>query len=1134
MDFEIKRNIESRNNILVASAISKLINVIKMKVKGNRTDMINIPEMLQLQEYCCHQNPIISKTALKALCDFISTSDYPPQLLVDWLAVLSSRTKCKTVFIQEIFELINLWLKNAQNYDIIIDTLVDILIEIMDANLNEWSVVQFHLWTTLNLCDLSVNSIAKKWLNATKRLFKFIFVSSAPVSYRSEFIKIFIKLLSYTSEYDLVFDIYSCVKMNSIDNILFLIKLLDDITCIIPLEFHETQYNLCLCWNEVMVALIQNGYEPSLILIKLETILKNCPYTVEYCLLTLARILNLCGQSYLHQIVNFGVKIILDYGCHKIISQAFIASILQWNQYKKFSIDYSDSVILSINSSFANKSKTYQTHHRSLIPHLTADTHIIITHNLVKLCSNFGDSLFISNWLAKIQKSKILLENSLFSLFLAGVYLSKLCNSTQHNTLLNILNKKYLLPLITYAIDRETNCHNRLDLINVIPFTACFQENIPLVINLIKQLEDYNEESLQMYSISMFYDLWKTESRCYRFLLYSLSKDKSGWQWNIVKSFTVQKLTKSNPNSDLVPIHKQMLTFYIKNKMFLPLQLTLESFIELCSAEYFSPEILLGLIDKNIINIHHPSIIASYCELLAECSNQTLDNEKRLNYLEKLWSLTLHSNVNTVKHALKSLCKIGIEYMSLKVLPKQFHDIQDIVTQLEDLEKLELFNGPIPGECWVKFLQNINEKCIEEAISMLSILLRQELNKTIRSRVPSDYEPKSLKHLPESSIARGLISYVVPRRKKMFNSDEVVKNYCLSVINRTDKPMYAFDWCFLETYISEGPQNKLWKESIILIVKQSITSTSAFRLLYKCYQFHEYFNTDEKKLLLNTLVKVSNIIYHEFQKQFIINVINDDKETNNIQSELLCYYLNNCKQILQNTEVHQDNKNFICNIFENIWCTIQLNNKKVLEVFLSCCHILPIQIVENMKPYPVHKDLVSKFIIMCCSQNIITSNESFDSLEQCIRASNQFSQTESFICNLIVEIFCLEHFVIYHNEFINNLMIYLVGFLKKSQTKESLDLMFSIFVSIIVSLSDFNCLSSTNDFKNKLIIFPSALVLFAKKSAQTSKIIEWLKTIKNVQNIPDLYSNLFKCCLAALKDDKYFNNWKNVQLCLLK
>lgn len=43
--------------------------------------------------------------------------------------------------------------------------------------------------------------------------------------------------------------------------------------------------------------------------------------------------------------------------------------------------------------------------------------------------------------------------------------------------------------------------------------------------------------------------------------------------------------------------------------------------------------------------------------------------------------------------------------------------------------------------------------------------------------------------------------------------------------------------------------------------------------------------------------------------------------------DLLYHILTECKQILQSPETHMENINFICNILENIWCTIHLENK---------------------------------------------------------------------------------------------------------------------------------------------------------------------------------------------------------------
>lgn len=100
------------------------------------------------------------------------------------------------------------------------------------------------------------------------------------------------------------------------------------------------------------------------------------------------------------------------------------------------------------------------------------------------------------------------------------------------------------------------------------------------------------------------------------------------------------------------------------------------------------------------------------------------------------------------------------------------------------------------------------------------------------------------------------MSFVVPKRKKVLDADEDIKVACLAIINGADKSMYPLDWCFLEKYIVEGPQSKLWKESVILIAKQSTRSTSAFRLLYKCYEHHLNFDVKIILFYIYLLLKI--------------------------------------------------------------------------------------------------------------------------------------------------------------------------------------------------------------------------------------------------------------------------------------
>lgn len=92
-----------------------------------------------------------------------------------------------------------------------------------------------------------------------------------------------------------------------------------------------------------------------------------------------------------------------------------------------------------------------------------------------RLCLEFTDKQFILKWLSEINHTSDLLNDTLFNFYMAGLYLSKICDRYQQQIVLKLLNKTILLPIVAYAIDLESNCYNRYDLIKVIPAAACIQ-----------------------------------------------------------------------------------------------------------------------------------------------------------------------------------------------------------------------------------------------------------------------------------------------------------------------------------------------------------------------------------------------------------------------------------------------------------------------------------------------------------------------------------------------------------------------------------------------------------------------------------------------------------------------------------
>lgn len=98
--------------------------------------------------------------------------------------------------------------------------------------------------------------------------------------------------------------------------------------------------------------------------------------------------------------------------------------------------------------------------------------------NFFRLSSEFYSKQFFSKWLSEINSASELINDSQFSFYFAGLYLSKIGDHSQQQAVLKLLNKKILLPLIAYSVDLETCHYNRFDLIKFIPTAACIQVKI--------------------------------------------------------------------------------------------------------------------------------------------------------------------------------------------------------------------------------------------------------------------------------------------------------------------------------------------------------------------------------------------------------------------------------------------------------------------------------------------------------------------------------------------------------------------------------------------------------------------------------------------------------------------------------
>lgn len=53
---------------------------------------------------------------------------------------------------------------------------------------------------------------------------------------------------------------------------------------------------------------------------------------------------------------------------------------------------------------------------------------------------------------------------------------------------------------------------------------------------------------------------------------------------------------------------------------------------------------------------------------------------------------------------------------------------------------------------------------------------------------------------------------------------------------------------------------------------------------------------------------------------------------------------------------------------------------------------MPIEVLNNLKPYPVQESMLLKFVYLCCAQNFVSSTASLDGFNECIQACDQFAK----------------------------------------------------------------------------------------------------------------------------------------------
>lgn len=187
--------------------------------------------------------------------------------------------------------------------------------------------------------------------------------------------------------------------------------------------------------------------------------------------------------------------------------------------------------------------------------------------------------------------------------------------------------------------------------------------------------------------------------------------------------------------------------------------------------------------------------------------------------LDRLWNLVTNSiDVEIIKCALRALRNFDFTELTLQHIPSAFYDTIKLPREYQ-IQIAASHNDPnnppltaadvvphIPGECWIEFLQHVNQDVLDDAVEFVIHLIDSEISQ-YRSGVymlaDGRPEPKELQHLHNRSPLRAIAKFLIEQSDSKIESSAAVK--CLRCISRKySRPIPPLNWFFLIEYINQG------------------------------------------------------------------------------------------------------------------------------------------------------------------------------------------------------------------------------------------------------------------------------------------------------------------------------------------
>ncbi|KAJ8929922.1 hypothetical protein NQ314_017331 [Rhamnusium bicolor] len=634
------------------------------------------------------------------------------------------------------------------------------------------------------------------------------------------------------------------------------------------------------------------------------------------------------------------------------------------------------------------------------------------------------------------------------------------------------------------TIINANNSKLHFALLKALPKMVVLRENMPKVMATLQALSNGSVD-LYTFSLSLMYDAWNVDHKCYSYLENMLIQNKftaKNWETYVTKTYIIRELCLKKPElygKDMVAHLSKVLNDCNNDDGALPCALAIEGITILCRAEIIDVITTWAKLSPKYKTDTRIPVIKSLCSLIHEIPYLLYTEsytELRAEVVKALWEYVNVGDPQITEAALNSITSFSLEEICSQLLVNYLDE--DVIEE----RKKSVVGTPltVPGKTWIKFLK-------------------------------------------ENGSSKEAVNFLI----KMISIE--VSGYLKYVYQEYSKPLPPLDWCFLQELFHD---QRTKHYCIDIASHQAILSGTARRLVEN-YIIAVNENPQENDIIsvfrnLNHLANsIQPVILKPFFEKAIGFAIN--KYNNEYKDTLLVKILDYLRDVLQNKDIQETNKTTIFEVL-NDKISITATKSQLFDILLPCVITLPKKYIEEMTTLKqdVSEDWLEKVTKVRCTIALHTNIKPLTWLNEIIEVSSTIERNR----------FTLKEFIKVFRKHINNTSecaLWLLELICQIQAKvadrcaeKEVLYFFDVFILTVVEFSGYSTFltdqSGDCDRRTK-DLFPQAFQALMKVndwSVCTTQALEWLYYMNSEETVPNEYRNIFGMTLQSMRHDDEF------------